>query len=388
MTKTFLSFFLSILALNCIANATTSSSSSSVPKIANIDTHLAKFIEKSIKIHDSLEYWQQEKFYQNLPFYRKTPDYWISNSPEGDIDQHILTLQELHNYFNTYIGMILHLQFLYNMPTAELSPEDIELLNTLEKSLPARLKTVDQFNSVIQAHQKPSHFMINKWSYATAIGATALTWYWYQNMPKAQNETSQPLALVPFDKPADIKIQPSLGYIAMQLYDSLPNLAHRVTKEVILPYTAGINEMKNNSIDWLNANIQVINGQIKNFNQDLQNKKSSALKIAGITAATIGLYAGYKKYQNSFYKKPMKNLFHKLHKTLTSMNNADNQYQYNDIGFMYALCSNIEQYLGMLSNHDLYEMSNDLKQLKSLHISVNHKINLINHMYLQYNFLR
>ena len=64
-----------------------------------------------------------------------------------------------------------------------------------------------------------------------------------------------------------------------------------------------------------------------------------------------------------------------------------NKYQYQDLGCIYALCIKIEQYLGMIPNQDFYYITNDLEELKSLNISVNQKITLINHMYQQYSFL-
>ncbi len=161
-----------------------------------------KALCNAVKIYDTLNYWQNEKFCESQSFFQKNILRSLSSSTYNQkIERNIKQLQDLSNQTNSFLGLILHCQKLVKKAVTlqEFQQNLIEAVRLQDEFLHEKNQVCNEYDihSIIQKSieqesqfsmyisteyaqcELPSHFVKNYESYTTAAITTFIMAFIY-----------------------------------------------------------------------------------------------------------------------------------------------------------------------------------------------------------------
>lgn len=390
----------------------------------NYITQTQDLIEQSLC---ALEYWQTEKFYDQLPMLRKHPIYWYhSPAHKKLVRKHAQALKNLTDEAMLLLGIALHGNYqlhqiqgsedllpqiaqatdplIKHFQTIQL-PNDTEpeamLQNTiwLHQNIQLLLKNHQQ---TLQDHAKPHHIIRHGFLYSCIAVAAVGSYVVYKaheaDMPEYKNKLNkawsyflkeyiqEPAAdakdalwdqknqqLVHIQEPADL---PTNNSYKTWLIDT------RLNHVVIW-----LNAWKHSVIKWLNQNTDVANKSLKQQQLTIAMAAiaPAALGACGTYYATNSLYLKYVKHE-SWYKL-MQMILRDIDKTLNKLT-SQNHVSFADDGMLHVLTRRLKAYVSCLPNEELQLIQQDLQELSAYHLSYQQKRGVLDRMYRTYEFLK
>ncbi|HSW75686.1 MAG TPA: hypothetical protein VLG50_01470 [Candidatus Saccharimonadales bacterium] len=438
MKKYYLLFLTSFLSLSAWGNEVPQSKANIIePDLVSV---YAKIFNETVKrtelfletIDQSKQYFEQELFQESLPWYRKTPNYWVhKNSYIAFLHKRIALLQEIEDQVAQLLGIALSGQYEFS----KLTKQQVEIKVCLKKNImplytyfhvdcsdfshqqlfqdaqlfSSRIQSeIEKIEKVFAPVQKPHHIVQHKIKYTSAVIALAAMVIVYETYKdqipvwkakgkEAFDNFAQTCCTSPMQGLKEILIENKNIQIKpldpAEFKKCENDITHNrfaqwlgISKDIdTVPET--LNTALGNGCNFINQFVPVA--------ESILTSQQINFYLAAIAPALILTYGGYRSsnqlydcyVRNDWRYKPMKNVVRRIHRVLINVENGC-QNSFVNNGKLHVLILKLKSYMYCLSNEELKLFQEDIAALLSFDLTYAQKQGVVESMYKTYGFLK